>query len=90
MAGGIIIGIILAIGAYIMTYNIAGKIRSREKKGQKKACEGPRQAEDRKQKAPTPITAPGEPECVYATSILCQTETKDHKTGPPNLLRRNT
>ena len=90
MTGGIIIGIILAIGAYIITYKIVGKIRSREKKGQKTACDEPRRIEDREQKAPTPITAPNNPDCAYSTSILCQTETKDQKTGPSNLLRRNT
>jgi hypothetical protein len=90
MTGGIIIGIILAIGAYVFTYNIVGKIRSREKKGRKAAGSEPIQTEDRKQKAPAAITAPGEPECAYSTAILCQTETKDQKTGPPNLIRRNT
>jgi uncharacterized protein len=86
MTGGIIIGIILATGAYIITYKIVRKIRSREKKGQKTACDALRRIGDRKPKASTPIN----PECAYSTSILCHTETKGQKTGSSNLLGRNT
>ena len=82
ITGGVIIGIILAIGAYIITYKIVRKIQSREKRGQK--------AEDSKQKIPAPITAPTGPRCAYSTSILCQTETKDQRTETSNLLRRNS
>ena len=69
ITGGIVIGIILAVGAYIITHKIVGKIRSREKRRQK--------TKDRKQKIPAPITAPTDPSCAYPTSILCQTELKD-------------
>ena len=82
ITGGVIIGIILAIGAYIITYKIVRKIRSREKRGQK--------TEDRKQKIPAPITASTGPGCAYSTSILCQTETKDQRTETSNLRRRNS
>ena len=71
ITGGIIIGIILAIGAYIITYKIVRKIRSREKKGQR--------GEGRRLKAPAPITASTGPRCAYSTSILCQTETKEQR-----------
>jgi uncharacterized protein (DUF2062 family) len=82
ITGGVIIGLILAIGTYIITYKIVRKIRSREKRGQK--------TEDRKQKIPAPITASTGPGCAYSTSILCQTETKDQRTETSNLLRRNS
>jgi uncharacterized protein (DUF2062 family) len=88
ITGGIIIGIILATGAYIFTYKIVQQIRSREKRRKRGTCDGPRPVEDRKQKAP--ITAPADPECAYSTAILCQAETKDRKTNASNLLRRDT
>ncbi len=89
ITGGIIIGIILATGAYIFTYNIVQKIRSREKRRQRGTCDGLRPVEDRKRKAPTPISAPADPECAYSTAILCQAETKDQKTDASNLLSRD-
>ena len=71
ITGGVIIGIILALGAYIITYKIVRKFRSREKKGQR--------GEGRRLKAPAAITAPTDPRCAYSTSILCQTETKEQR-----------
>jgi len=81
ITGGIIIGIILAIGAYIITYKLVHKIRSRERRGQQTACIEPSRTENRRQKAPTPVTAATGPECAYSTSVLCQTETKDQRPG---------
>jgi uncharacterized protein (DUF2062 family) len=74
ITGGIVIGIILAIGAYIITFQIVHKIRSSEKRRQK--------PKDRRLKAPVPITAPTDPGCAYSTSILSQTETKDLRPRP--------
>ena len=82
ITGGMVIGIFLAIGAYIITHKIVCKIRSREKKGQR--------GEGRRLKAPAPITASTGPGCACSTSILCQTETKDQRTETSNLHRRNS
>jgi uncharacterized protein (DUF2062 family) len=90
ITGGIIIGIVLAIGAYILTYKIVRKIRSREKRGKRTTRGKISRTEKRRQQEPAPITAPANPECVYSTSILCQTETKDQRSGNSNQLRRNS
>jgi uncharacterized protein (DUF2062 family) len=85
MTGGIVIGIILAIGAYFITRKIVTKIRSREKKlrmphlrGKKKEG-GRQQTKDRGQIAQASDTASSDPDCEYATAILCQPTTEEER-----------
>lgn len=87
IAGGVIIGIFLAVCAYFITHRIVAKIRSREKKYQvslrrSRKTENTRQrTETRGRIAPALITAPTDPACKYSTSILCQPVTKDQRPG---------
>lgn len=92
IAGGIIIGIFLAIGAYFITHRVVTKIRSREKRLQvllhrrQKTESRKQRTEDRGQRAvnrrkiaPALVTAPADPACKYSTSIFCQPVTKDQR-----------
>jgi uncharacterized protein (DUF2062 family) len=85
MTGGIVIGIILAIGAYFITHKIVAKIRSREKKLRllhirgKKTEDRRRRTDDRGQFAQTTDTVSSDPECEYSTPILCQPATKEER-----------
>jgi hypothetical protein len=85
MTGGILIGMILAIGAYFITRKIVTKIRSREKRlrmphlGGKKAESRKQSTKDRGKIAQAPNTAPSNPNCEYATVMLCQPATKEER-----------
>ena len=87
MSGGIIIGIMLAIGAYFVTRKIVTKIRSREKKLRllhirRKKTEGRRQrTDDRGQIAQPTNTEPSDSECEYSNAMLCQPATKEERPG---------
>jgi hypothetical protein len=85
MTGGILIGMILAIGAYFITRKIVTKIRSREKRlrmphlGGKKAESRKQSTKDRGKIAQAPNTAPSNPNCEYATVMLCQPVKKEER-----------
>ena len=85
MTGGIVIGIILAIGAYFITRKIVTKIRSREKKLRlphlrgKQTADRRQRTDDRSQIARAQRTAPSGPNCEYSTAILCQPATKEER-----------
>jgi uncharacterized protein (DUF2062 family) len=93
MTGGIVIGMVLAIGVYFISYKIVHKIRSREKRGQKtrlRLTASPRHAEDpsspegfaaarRRQIQPALVTAPSNPTNEYSASLICKSETEDQR-----------
>ena len=87
MTGGVVIGIILALGAYFATHKIVTKIRSREKKlrflhlrGKKTESRRSR-ADDREQLDRPSNSEPSNSECEYSSAILCQTATKEDRPG---------